>query len=200
VCFESFWQINIRDDHRELTAFTVPSTHYEFNKLPLGLSNSPSSFQRLVDIVLKNLVAIYRHVYLDDVIFKRAQEHAQRLEDVLHRFGRANLQLNPDKCVIAQPQVIYLRYVISEKEVSATPDKVKAVRDCPTPKNVVSVRAFFGPASFYSRLVQDFATITKPLTEFTKNDRQFLWGSSQQKTFDNMKRNSSRLNFVSRTK
>jgi hypothetical protein len=41
------------------TGFTVPSGHYEFNKLPFGLSNSPSSFQRLMDIVLKHLVGIH---------------------------------------------------------------------------------------------------------------------------------------------
>ena len=52
-CYQSFWQINIREDQRERTGFTVPSGLYEFNKYPFGLSNSPSSFKRLMDIVLK---------------------------------------------------------------------------------------------------------------------------------------------------
>jgi hypothetical protein len=131
-----------------------------------------------MDIVLKNLVGIYCYVYLDDVIFSQsAQEHAQRLETILHCFDRANLQLNREKCVIAQPQVNYLGYVLSEKGVSASPDKVKAVRDYATPKSVKDVRAFLGLASFYRRLVQDFATIAKPLMEFTK-DQSFSWGSS----------------------
>ena len=99
-------------------------------------------------------MGIYCYVYLDDVPFSRtAQEHAQILENILHRFDRANFQLNPDKCVIAQPQVNYVGYVLSEKRVSASPDKVKAVRDYPTPKNVKDVRAFLGLASFYRRLV-----------------------------------------------
>ena len=87
----------------------------------------------------------------------------------------ANLQLNTDKCVIAQPHVNYLGYVLSEKGVSASPDKIKAVRDYTTPKNVKDVRAFLGLASFYLRLVHDFATIAKPLTELTKKDRLFWW-------------------------
>jgi hypothetical protein len=79
-CFQGFWQINIREDHRERTDFTVPSRHCEFNKVPFGLSNSPPSFQRLMDIVLKNLLGIYCYVYLDGVIFSQtAQKHAQRL-------------------------------------------------------------------------------------------------------------------------
>ena len=128
-----------------------------------------------MDIVLKKLVGFYCYVYLDDVVMfsQTAQEHAQRLENVLHRFDKANLQLNTSKCVIAQPQVNYLGYVLSEKGVSASPDKVKAVRDYPTPKSVKDVRSFLGLASFYRRLVQDFATIAKPLTELTKKDRPF---------------------------
>jgi hypothetical protein len=61
------------------------------------------------------------------------------------------------------------------------------VGDYPTPKNVKDVRAFLGLASFYRRLLQDFATIAKPLTELTKEDGPFLWGSSQQKAFKSIK-------------
>ena len=56
-CYSGFWQINIKEEHKERTGFTVPSGHYEFKKLPFGLANSPSSFQRLMDAVLKNLIA-----------------------------------------------------------------------------------------------------------------------------------------------
>jgi len=54
---------------------------------------------------------------MDVIIFsKSAQEHAQRLENVLRRFYKTYLQLHPGKCVIAQPQVNYLGYVLTEKE------------------------------------------------------------------------------------
>jgi hypothetical protein len=58
----------------------------------------------------------------------------------------------------------YLGYVLSEKGVSASPDKVKALREYSAPKNVRGVRAFLGLASFYRRLVPKFAEIAKPLT------------------------------------
>jgi hypothetical protein len=80
------------------------------------------------------------------IFTQTTQEHPQRLDKILHRFDRANVQLNPDKYMIAQPQVNYLEYVLSEKGVSASPNKEKAVRDYPTPKNVEEVRAFLGLA------------------------------------------------------
>ena len=56
-CYSGFWQINMHESHREKTAFSVPSLgHYQFNRLPYRLSNSPASFQRLMDLLLKNLI------------------------------------------------------------------------------------------------------------------------------------------------
>jgi hypothetical protein len=49
-CYSGFWQIKICEEDKEKTAFTVPSGHYEFSRLTYGLSNSPASFQRLVDV------------------------------------------------------------------------------------------------------------------------------------------------------
>jgi hypothetical protein len=168
--YSGFWQMNIAEEHKERTAFTVPSGHYEFNRLPFGLSNSPASFQRLMDIVLRNLVGTECWIFIDDVIVysQSAEQHALRLENVLRRFDVANLSLHPGKCVFAQPQVQYLGYVLSKRGVSASPDKIEAVEQYPTPKSVKDVRAFLGLASFYRRLVPKFAQLAKPLTMLTR--------------------------------
>jgi len=167
----------------------VPSGHYEFNRLPFGLNNSPANFQRLMHIVLKDLVGTDCCIYLDDLILfsKTAEEHAEKLERVLERFESANLQLHPGKCVIAQPQVKYLGYVLSEEGVFASSDKVDAVRNYPTPRNAKEVRAFLGLASFYRRLVAKFAETAKPLTKLTRKRQEFHWGPSQQEAFDELK-------------
>jgi hypothetical protein len=55
-CYSGLWQVSIKEEHRERTAFTVSGGHYEFNRLPFRLSNSPSNFQRLMDTVLKSLI------------------------------------------------------------------------------------------------------------------------------------------------
>jgi len=95
--------------------------------------------------------------------------------------------LHPGKCVIAQPDVRYLGYVLSEKGVSASPD-VTAVRQYPVPKNVKDVMAFLGLASFDRKLVPNFAEMAKPLTALSRKDRQFTLGPQQQQTFQSMKR------------
>jgi hypothetical protein len=129
-CYSGFWQGGIKEEHKELTGFAVPSGHYEFNRLSFGLSNSPANFQILMEAVLKHLVGTECCIFLDDVIVysKSVEEHAARLRNVLRKFGEAILQLNPGKFAYAQPRVQYLSFVLSERGISASPDKVKAVR------------------------------------------------------------------------
>jgi hypothetical protein len=102
-CYRRFWQVGIKEEHKERTGFSDPSGHYEFNRISFGLSNSPSNFQRLMDGVLRYLVGRECMKFIDDVVVfsTSAEEHALRLENVLRRFDEANLQLHPGKCVFA---------------------------------------------------------------------------------------------------
>ena len=102
--YSVIWQVNIKENDKERTGFTVPFGHYEFNRLPFGLSNSPANIQRMMDIVLKDLLGNQCYVYIDDVIiFSKTAEHARRLVNVLDRFNKANLQLHPAKCFCTTP-------------------------------------------------------------------------------------------------
>jgi hypothetical protein len=115
------------------------------------------------------------------------EKHAGSFENMLELFDKANLQLHPGKCAIAQPRVNYLGYVLSQDGVSASANKVKAVKNYPTPKNVRDVRAFLGLASFYRRLVTEFTKLAKPLTTLIRKNQVFPWEPNQQETFDNIK-------------
>jgi hypothetical protein len=156
-CISGFWQVRIKEEHRERTGFTVPSGHYELNRLPFGVSNSSTNFQRLMDTVLKSLVGT--ECFIGDIVVfsSNAEEHALRLEIVLRRFDQVILLLHPGKCMLAQPRVLYLGFVLSEDGISASPDKMKGAKNYPVPQNVKDVRAFLGLASFYGRLVPNFA-------------------------------------------
>jgi len=128
--YSGFWQINLAEEDKMKRAFPVPSGSYNFLRLPYGLSNSPDIFQRLMDVVFRDLVGTERYVFIDDVIFfgRTIEDHAGRQEHVLQRFERANLQLQPGKCVFAQSRVEYLGYVVSRDGIRASPAKTNAVQ------------------------------------------------------------------------
>ena len=96
-CYSGFWQVKVAEEDKMKTAFSVPSGHYNFLRLPYGLANSPAIFQRLMDLVLRDLVGNEAYVFIDDIIDygNTIEEHASQLGNVLQRFDRANLQLQP---------------------------------------------------------------------------------------------------------
>jgi len=66
--YSGFWQLHIAESHKEGTAFSAPSGHYEFQRLPFGLANSLANFQRLMDTVLRDLIGPQCWAFID-IIF-----------------------------------------------------------------------------------------------------------------------------------
>ena len=114
-----FYQIPIRDDDKEKTAFVTPFGLYQFNVLPMGLKNSPPTFQRVMTDTLK-CCRNFSLVYLDDIIVfsKSLDEHLYHLERVFKALQSKNFTLNPPKCVIAANQIDYLGHTISQKSIT----------------------------------------------------------------------------------
>jgi hypothetical protein len=77
--------------------------------------------------------------------------------------------------------------VVSRDGIAASPDKVRAVKEYPLPKNVKDVGAFLGLASFYQHLISKFAEIAKPLTELIRKDVPFLWKAVNRRPLTNSK-------------
>ena len=101
------------------------------------------------------------------------------MQIVSNTIEKANLLLQPPKCVFAKSKVQYLGHVVSREGISASPDKVKAVREYPTPKSVKDVRSFLGLASFYRRLIPKFCRFGKaPNGDYSEGDRIYLGGKA----------------------
>ena len=101
--------------------------------MPFGLCNTPATFQ--MEEVLSGLAQYKCLVYLDDVLVmgRTFQEHIHILQEVLTRLFKADLKLKPSKCKLVQREIEFLRYIVSEKGISANPEKVRAVTDIKYP-------------------------------------------------------------------
>ena len=86
----------LAEEDRAKTAFSTPTCHYEYLRIPFGVTSAPSTFQRLMTSVFIGLIGTRCCVYLDDVIIFREtlEEHHTRLREVfqkLRQFNNKNL-------------------------------------------------------------------------------------------------------------
>ena len=64
-----YWQVKMDEESKPLTAFTVgPLGFYECERMPLGLTNAPATFQRLMETCVGDLSFHWCIIYLDDII------------------------------------------------------------------------------------------------------------------------------------
>ena len=91
-------------------ALVTTSGLYEWIVTPFGLTSSPSTFERLMELMLGLLRFETCFIYLDDIIVygKTSGEELKRLEEVFVRFRSSGLKLKPRKCVLFQKRVTYL--------------------------------------------------------------------------------------------
>lgn len=152
-----YWQVPITEEDKEKTAFITRNGLFEWNVLPFGLANAPSTFQRMMDVVLTGLLWEECLVYIDDVLVfgDTLDQHNQRLARVLARLEEAGLKVR-------------LGHVISAAGIHTNPGLVAAVRNFPVPTTPTEVQSFIGLVGFSRRFIPNFASIARPLIDLSR--------------------------------
>ncbi|XP_041987906.1 uncharacterized protein LOC121739485 [Aricia agestis] len=184
-----FHQIRISADDAPKTAFSVPQGHFQFNRMPFGLKNAPSTFQKLMNTCLSGLQGSRCFVYLDDIVIYSfdLESHIDNLKAVFDRLRKFNLKLQPEKCQFLRKEVVYLGHTIGEDGVRPNPKITEAVTKFPTPKSPKDIKSFLGLVSYYRRFIPNFSKIAKSLTNLLKKDAPFSWKEEQQLAFETLK-------------
>ncbi|MCO5557333.1 hypothetical protein L7F22_010895 [Adiantum nelumboides] len=128
-------------------------------------------------------------VFFDDirVYSKTREEHEQHLRQVLEILRIAKLYAKRSKCLFFVEKVAYLGFIVSKDGISPDPAKVEAVVKWPIPQSVSEVRGFLGLTGWCRIFIQDYALISKPLTELTQIDENFIWTEKRDLAFNELK-------------
>lgn len=186
----SFWQVPLKTESREKTAFTVPGRgHYEFLVLPFGLSNAAQTQSQLMNLVLGFDMEPYVFVYIDDIIIATStfEEHVFYLKKVSERLAKANLSINVNKSKFCVPEINYLGYILNKDGLSPNPGKISAIINYPSPTSVKQVRQLMGMVSWYRRFIKNLAEITTPITELLKKSNKFIWTQEAEMALNKLK-------------
>lgn len=187
---DAYWQIGLTDESKPLTAFTVPGRPlYQFTVMPFGLCTAPQTMCRLMDQIIPPELKYCVFGYLDDLIIisEDFSSHLSVLVRIAEQFRKANLTLNVSKSSFCVTQVKYLGYVIGCGGIKTDPEKIDSILNWPVPKNLKQVRGFLGIAGWYRRFIENFSTITFPITEVLSTKRKFQWTESAEVAFKKIK-------------
>lgn len=135
-------QVLVREEDRSKTAFCTPFGLFEWNRMPFGLCNAPSTFQRLMQRIFGDQQCQSLLFYLDDIVVfsGSVKQHLERLGVVLSRLEQEGLKVKLSKCAFFQQQVRYLGHVISNQGVATDPSKIEVVSSWPTPTTLFRIR------------------------------------------------------------
>jgi len=185
-----FWQIKVKEEHRDITAFIVPGLgSYRYIKMPMGATCSPQHFQCLMDKVLGSMKYKEALAFIDDVIVIgfTFEIHLINLGKVLTALRKGGITLKPTKCIIAAPCVRYLGHVVDESGTYVDNRKVDAIAKMSAPVTVKEVRQFLGKCGYYRNYIENYAKISKPLCELMKENVEFKWSNNEKRAFNELK-------------
>jgi hypothetical protein len=120
--------------------------HYEFVVVLFGLTNALATFVCLMNRVLCKYLDKFVLVCMDDisVYSKTREEHEEHLRVVLQVLREHQLYAKFNKCDFFHKEIQYLGHIISAEGVAVDLEKIKAIMDWPTLRNVTKVRSSWG--------------------------------------------------------
>ncbi|GJT58532.1 reverse transcriptase domain-containing protein [Tanacetum coccineum] len=98
--YKGYHQIQMADLDEEKTAFNTSQGVYCYTKMPFGLKNADTTYQRLVDKAFNSQVSQNIEVYVDNLVIKSHTE-TEMLRDIKETFPEKSLPLfkTSKKCI-----------------------------------------------------------------------------------------------------
>lgn len=184
-----YYQIPLHEAHRDIAALITHRGLFRPKVLMFGLSNAPSSFQRMVNNLFGDLSDQGVCAYLDDLIIasRDFEIHVKTLAEVFNRLSQAGLTIKASKTNFCQKECRILGHIVNNLGIKVDPEKTFLMSTYPTPRNVKQLRRFLGMASYYRRFIENFSKIADPLNLLLHKEVEFKWQEAQELAFDKLK-------------
>ena len=163
-----FFQAPLAEQSSKYTTFTTWMGTYEWKRVAMGLKGAPSWFQQQLETtVLGGLIHVTCELYIDDLVIWAStyEEYVTRLEEILERFKRHNITVNPKKCQFLMTEIEYVGHVLNEKGIAMTEERKAHVLQIPVPSTQGELKSFLGMANYFRMHVRHYESMQTPLDE-----------------------------------
>ena len=136
--FLGYNQIRMHLEDCDKTAFITYWGLYCYKVMHFGLKNTRATYQWLVNKMFRDQIRQNMEVYVDNMLVKSVllTDHMRDLWEAFQTLNRYRLKLDPTKCAFGVSSRKFLGYMVSKREIEANPEKIQAVLDMQSPKNI----------------------------------------------------------------
>ena len=186
--------ISLTERAKFLLNFITPSMQlFQFQRAVFGLKNISSQFNGSLCRILEDLITLgFVHVYADDVIViaKHRQTHLALIAEIARRFHRHGLKISLGKSNFGVEKFTYLGFTFDQKGISLSQDRIDALTNFPTPKDIKGVQRFLGAVNYIQKFIPQYSFTLFPIT-LLLSEKEFYWGEPQEEAFQNIKKQIS---------
>jgi Reverse transcriptase (RNA-dependent DNA polymerase) len=149
----------------------MPEGLFEPTVMFFGLTNSPATFQMMMNTIFQREVQEgWFSIFMDDGIIYTKQNpsetdkqhikwHRLLVHHIFDILEMHDLYVKPEKCAFKQQEIEYLGVIIGKGHLKMDLKKLKGVADYARPKNPTEVRTFLGFTGYYRYFVQGYSQI-----------------------------------------
>ena len=185
-----YYHIELTPNSKSYCTIVLPFGKYEYQRLPMGLCNSPDIFQEKMSELMSDLEFV--RVYIDDLLTLTKgtfEDHLEKLDEVLRRVKDAGLKVNAKKSFFGRQELEYLGYWVTREGIQPLKSKVKAIHQIAPPKTKKQLRGFIGLINYYRDMWKHRSGILAPLAALTSVNAKWQWRQDvEQKAFDEIKK------------
>ena len=170
------------------------SASYLYQRMPMGLNVSPPIWQTYINTILNSLQSRkYCEAIMDDLLLFTPSKkmHMDKLEDILKALRKNGLKISPKKCQLFRTELQYMGNIIFVKErrvcVKPLRSRLQAIQKMKALTPAKQCKSFAGMVNFVSIFCLELQRLLKPMYDFTRKGRQFVWGKEQQDAFEEIK-------------
>jgi hypothetical protein len=188
---QGYHQLALYPGSQAVSTFATPWRNYRPKRLVFGAKASQDLFEETMQRIFGDIPRCLNQ--RDDLLSgaRNWSEHNATLEAVLQREDDYGITLNKTKCEFGRPELEFYGYRFSQRGLTPTPDKVKAIKECTAPTSKSAVRSFLGMTGYLAKFITRYASLTQPLRELTRNETKFHWGPEEQDAFEKLKQSIS---------
>jgi hypothetical protein len=168
----------MRREDEAKTGFTIPFGIFCFVRMPEGLRNAGSTFNRMMKLILGNQLGRNASAYVDDIVImsEREKDHIADLTETFDNMRRNGLKLNPEKCIFGIRKGKLLGCMVSKRGIQVNPQKIEALRRMQPPSSRKEVQRLTGRIASLNRFISKAAERSLPFFKVLRTNSTFQWG------------------------